>query len=266
MTQRSTHARSRRIRHGVATFALVGLLAGLAWSSTAATAPALADEPLTEAQKQAVRDLVRETLLDDPEIIAMALEALQDRQRADETAKARAAIQEHMDALTAAEPGAVLGNPDGDVTVVEFSDYQCGYCKRVFPDLMTAVETDGNVRLVIRELPILGPDSVMAARAAVASRAQGQYPAFHKALMALRGGLSEASVLQLAAEVGLDVEQLRADMADPELDQRFQSNVTLARALGITGTPAFVIGGDLVPGAVSLDRLKELISAARTDG
>ncbi|MQX36112.1 DsbA family protein [Roseospira navarrensis] len=244
--------------------AILGM-AAVAWTA-APSQPARAADGLTDAQADAVRALVRETLLENPEIIAMALEVLQDKQAQEEAARARAAIQENRDALTAADAADVLGNPSGDVTVVEFSDYQCGYCKRVFPDLMRAVESDGNVRVVIRELPILGPESVMAARAAVASRAQGKYPEFHRALMAMRGGVSEAAVMQVAAEVGLDVEQLRVDMADPTIDETFSQNVKLARALGITGTPAFVIGGELAPGAVPLERLKAMIEAARAEG
>ncbi|MBB4287805.1 DsbA family protein [Roseospira goensis] len=242
---------------------MAGLLA-LAW--TGAT-PAQAQDPaLSAAEEAAVRALVRDTLLANPEIIAEALEVYQEREAAAQAERSRAAIQQHRAALEAADAADVIGNPDGDVTVVEFSDYQCGYCKRVFPALMQAVEADGNVRLVIRELPILGPESVLAARAAEASRAQGRYPEFHTALMAMKGGVSEAAIMQVAAEVGLDVERLRADMADPALDQRFAENIQLARALGISGTPAFVIGDALVPGAVSQEELNDLIAAARAEG
>lgn len=229
-----------------------------------AGAPATAqDAPLSAEQREAVRELVRETLLENPEIIAEALEQLQQRQQAEEAERARQAIIENREALVAADPEDIIGNPDGDVTVVEFSDYQCGYCKRVLPGLVDTVEADGNVRLVIHELPILGPASVMAARAAEAARAQELYPRFHVALMAMKGELTEEAVMQTAASVGLDVEQLREDMADPTLDQAFERNIGLARALGVSGTPAFVIGNELVPGAISAAELKTLIAAAR---
>jgi protein-disulfide isomerase len=241
----------------------VSCVAGTAWLAPPALA---ADAALSPAQEEAVRALVRDTLIRNPEILNEAMEALQAKQQAEEDARARAAIQQHGDALVAADPADVIGNPDGDVTIVEFSDYQCGYCKRAFPDLLDVVERDGNVRLVIRELPILGPESVMAARAAEASRGQGLYPEFHKALMAMKGGVSEASVMQVAAEVGLDVEQLRVDMADPALDEAFAHNIQLARALGVSGTPAFVIGDELAPGAVPAERLKAMIAAARGEG
>jgi len=252
-----------RMRPILAGALVAGLLAPTWWGGPT---PAHAADALTDDQKAAVRALVRETLLDDPEIIAEALEVYQERQQAEKAAQARAAIAHNRAALMAAEPEDVLGNPDGDVTIVEFSDYQCGYCKRVFPELMQAVEADGNVRLIIRELPILGPESVVAARAAVASRTQGLYPEFHKALMGMKGGVSEASVMQLAAEVGLDVETLRKDMNDPALDEIFGQNIALAKQLGVSGTPAFVIGGTLVPGAVSGEQLNALIEQARAEG
>jgi protein-disulfide isomerase len=239
------------------------LLAPLALGPS--TSAALAAEALSEDQEAAVRALVRDTLLDNPEIIAEALEVYQERQAAEQAERSRAAIAEHHDTLIEADADDVLGNPDGDVTIVEFSDYQCGYCKRVFPELLSVIESDGNVRLVIRELPILGPESVMAARAAVASRAQGLYPEFHTALMAMKGGVSEVAVMQVAAEVGLDVDALRMDMADPDLDETFSRNISLAQTLGISGTPAFVIGPELVPGALSRERLADLIEAARSE-
>jgi len=232
------------------------------------SAPSLAQsgDALSEAQADAVRALIRETLIENPEIIAEALEVYQQRQQAAEADRARAAIKEHRAALEQADDADVIGNPDGDVTVVEFSDYQCGYCKRVLPGLVDAVDSDGNVRLVIHELPILGPASVMAARAAEAARRQGLYPSFHVALMAIKGELTEEAVMQTAAGVGLDTEQLRKDMADPALDEAFQRNIELARALGVTGTPAFVIGNELLPGAVSKAELEARIEAVREDG
>ncbi|SDD95463.1 DsbA family protein [Rhodospira trueperi] len=252
-----------RMRPILAGAVTASLLVPLVWGSSPSTA--LAAEALSEDQKAAVRALVRDTLLDNPEIIAEALEVYQERQAAEQAARSRAAIAEHHDTLIEADADDVLGNPDGDVTIVEFSDYQCGYCKRVFPELLSVIESDGNVRLVIRELPILGPESVLAARAAVASREQGLYPEFHKALMSLKGGVSEAAVMQVAAEAGLDVDALRMDMADPDLDETFSRNISLAQALGISGTPAFVIGPELVPGALSRERLTDLIEAARSE-
>ncbi len=226
-------------------------------------APAHAGDALTEAQRDAVRALVRDTLLENPEIITEALEVYQGRQEEAERARVTAVLAEHRAAVEAADDADVLGNPDGAITLVEFSDYQCGYCKRAFPDLAKAVQAAGDVRLVIRELPILGPDSVMAARAALAAREQGRYPAFHAALMAMRGGLSEEAVMQTARSIGLDVDQLRVDMADPALDERFAETVRLARLLGISGTPAFVIGDAVIPGAVPSEMLAELIAKAR---
>jgi len=245
----------------LAALALSGALLGALVA--APSVPARAAEPLSEAQRDAVRDLVRETLLENPEIIAEALEVYRDRQEAEEQARVSSMLVEHRDAIEGADEASVLGNPDGAVTVVEFSDYQCGYCKRVFPGLLETVEAAGDVRLVIHELPILGPESVMAARAALASREQGLYPAFHTALMAMRGGVTEEAVMQTARNVGLDVDQLKVDMADPALDEVFSETIGLARLLGISGTPAFVIGDKLIPGAISAEALEDLIARAR---
>ncbi|MBB4264425.1 DsbA family protein [Roseospira visakhapatnamensis] len=244
-------------------FPALALMGALLLAGLTAGAPARADDALTDAQRDAVRALVRDTLLDQPEIIAEALEIYQSRQQDAERARVAATLEQHRAAIEAAEAADVLGNPDGAITVVEFSDYQCGYCKRAFPDVASVVQAAGDVRLVIRELPILGPDSVMAARAALAARAQGRYPAFHAALMAMRGGLSEASVMQTARSVGLDVDQLKADMADPALDDRFAETIKLARLLGISGTPAFVVGDEVIPGAISAETLTEVIARAR---
>ncbi len=252
------------LRRLVAALLLLGLLLPVGTALT--PVPAKAQQALSEAQAGAVRDLVRETLFANPEIIAEALEIYQQRQEAEQAERAVAAILQHREALVSADDADVIGNPDGDVTVVEFSDYQCGYCKRVLPGLIEAVESDGDVRLVIHELPILGPASVMAARAAEAARRQDLFPAFHVALMAMKGDVTEQAIMQTAAGVGLDTEKMRADMADPDLDQAFQRNIELARALGVSGTPAFVIGDALLPGAVSRAELEARIKAVREEG
>jgi len=151
------------------------------------------------------------------------------------------------------------------VTIVEFFDYQCPYCKRVFPAVQTLLKTDGNIRYVFKEFPILGPQSVVAARAALAAWKldRDRYVPFHTALMQSRGRLSERKILDVAAEIGLDVERLRAAMADPGIDKVLARNAELARALDINGTPAFVIGEKVVPGAVDLETLTALVSQAR---
>ena len=157
----------------------------------------------------------------------------------------------------------VLGNPKGDVALVEFFDYRCPYCKQVEPSLEALLGEDRQLRLVLKEFPVLGPESVTAARAALAARKQGKYDALHRALMALKGQIDETTVLNSAAAVGLDVGQLKRDMAAPEIDAQLQKNSKLADALDIHGTPGFVVGDEIVPGAIGLNELKQLIEAAR---
>ena len=162
----------------------------------------------------------------------------------------------------------VGGNPNGDVTIVEFFDYQCGYCKVVFPRIEKLLIDDSNLRFVFKEMPILGPNSVFAARAALAARMQGekQYVAFHKVMMASRGSLNKASVFRFATDAGLDLERLKGDMEDDNINDMIRRNLKLADALSINGTPAFVIGDTIVRGAVDLLKLKILVERARNTG
>lgn len=242
-------------------------VAAVALGTAFTAAPALAaDEALNPAQEDAVRALVREYILDNPEIIAEAIDRLRSKQQAAAEQAQKDAIAAHAEALNFDPGSPVMGNPDGDVTLVEFFDYQCGYCKAVFPAVMQAVEADGNVRLVMKEFPILGPASIYASRAALASQEQGKYEEFHAAMMELKGALTEEIVDATAQEVGLDLDKLKADMAGAKVDEQISATMSLARALDIGGTPAFVIGDVLMPGAVPLERLKAAIEQAREQG
>jgi len=158
----------------------------------------------------------------------------------------------------------VTGNPDGDVTLVEFFDYNCPYCRQVAPVVAEAEATDPQLRIVYKEFPILGPGSVFAAKAALAAHQQGLYFAFHEALMQAGGRADEESVLAVARDVGLDVERLRSDMKDPEIQAAIDRNLALAEALRITGTPGFVVGRRILRGATELETLQSLIREART--
>jgi protein-disulfide isomerase len=157
----------------------------------------------------------------------------------------------------------VGGNPSGDITLVEFFDYNCPYCRRVAPTVTDLIEDDPNLRLVYKEFPILGPGSQFAARAALASRAQGKYSEFHETLMNAGRQVNEDSVIEIAREVGLDVDRLAQDMEDPAIEAAIARNLALANTLGITGTPSFVIGDEIVPGAVDRATLEGLITQAR---
>jgi protein-disulfide isomerase len=220
---------------------------------------ATADE-LDEAR---VRELVYDAIRDRPEIIVEALELLQQRDREQQAAAAQSLLRDQRSLLERDPNAPVLGNPDGDVTVVEFFDYNCPFCKRAMPEVQGLLNSDGNVRLVYREWPILGEGSVFAARAALASRKQGKYEEFHWALMGARGRVEEASVLRLAKKIGLDVKQLRKDMESPEVEAHIATSMQLAQSLGFSGTPSFVIGEALVPGFVEQSSLQSYVDESR---
>jgi protein-disulfide isomerase len=226
-------------------------------------APALAQSALSDAQKKEMKALVREYILENPEIISEAVALLQEKEEKAKAAGVVAAITKNKAALFNPPEGTVLGNPKGDVTLVEFFDYNCGYCKQVFPTLMETVKEDGKVKLVVKEFPILGNPSVVASRAALASRKQNKYTEFHTAMLNHRGTLNEETIMKIAADVKLDVKKLQADMKAPEINEVLTKNHQLAEQLGIQGTPAIIVGDTLVPGALQKDHLKELIAGAR---
>src|SRR5204863_10076616 len=192
-----------------------------------------------------------------------ALQAAEDKMKGDAKDKAAQALSTRRREIFEDPDTPVAGNPNGDVSLVEFFDYRCPYCKQVVPSLEALLAEDRQLRLVYKEFPVLGPDSVTAARAALAARKQDKYDAMHRALMAQKGQLDEAAVFRVASSVGLDVERLKRDMAAPDIDRMIKANTSLASALDIRGTPGFVIGDEIVPGAISLQALKQLIDTAR---
>ena len=238
--------------------AALAVLAFLAGESRAQT-PAGPD-------KEAVERIVRDYLLANPEIVAEALQTLRAKQEAEEQALAEAAIAENREAIDRHPMSPVSGNAAGDVTVVEFFDYQCGYCKRALPTMVELLDKDANVRVVWKEFPILGPVSEFAARASMAAERQGKYHDFHIRLMGEEDKLSVERVMEVAGLVGLDVAQLSRDMKDRAIQDYIQETRSLAQAIGIRGTPSFVIDGALVRGVVDSARMKELVAAARADG
>ena len=216
--------------------------------------------------KAAVERIVRDYLLSHPEVVAQALDVLRQRREAEKRARAKAAIGNNREAIVAHPMSPVSGNAAGDVTVVEFFDYQCGFCRRALPTMVELLKTDPGVRVVWKEFPILGPVSDFAARASMAAERQGKYHEFHVRLMGQKEKLSEERIVKVAAGVGLDVARLRRDMADPAIRAYLNETRRLARTLGIGGTPAFVIGDTLIPGVVDTARLKELVAAERAGG
>ncbi len=220
----------------------------------------------TPDQKTAVERMIRDYLRKNPEIIIEAIEALQRKQRSQVEANARSVIAARAEDLFGDPDAPVGGNPDGDVSLVEFFDYRCGFCKRVHPTVRKLLKEDGNIRFVYKEFPILGPRSVYAARAALASRSQGKYREFHNALMEAKGNLTQKKVLRLAVSVGLDKESLVAEMANREAEfgQILERNHRLAADLNITGTPGFVAGDVVVRGAVDYETLRSVIVQVRS--
>lgn len=212
-----------------------------------------------------VRELVLETIRENPEIVMEAV-AILERRQADAQAEAQAQVLERERDLVERDPNApVLGNPDGDVTIVEFFDYNCPYCRRAKPEIEALLAADPNVRLVYREWPILGEGSGFAARAALAAREQDLYEEFHWALMDMNGRAEEATVMEVAEDVGLDLVQLRRDMEAPEIEEHIATSMRLSQALGFNGTPSFVIGEALVPGLVEQEQLQALVARVRDD-
>ena len=230
-------------------------------------AGARAEAPKADPRERAaIERAIRDYLFAHPEILEQALRILEARREAEARARARAAIRENRDALLAHSMSPVSGNPDGDVTVVEFYDYRCGFCKRALPAMKDLLKTDAKVRVVWKEFPILGPVSRFAARASAAAARQGRFYAFHVRLMGAPGQLTEDRIVEIAGGAGLDVERLRRDMKDPAIEAYLDETRELAAAIGIRGTPAFVIGGELVRGAVDSARMEQLVARARSGG
>jgi protein-disulfide isomerase len=243
------------------------------WLGGAVVSMLLAAAPVeAQAQSELPRDeverIVREYLLREPEIIMQAIEELQRRREAEAAVEQRERLAGEEGALYADARDPVLGNPDGDVTLIEFFDYRCGYCRVMAEPMQALLADDPNLRVVMKEFPILGPDSLLASRAALAAHRQGGYEAMHWALLA-ENRIDEAVITRLAEEQGLDVDQLLADMEAEPIAAHIQDNILLAQGLDINGTPSFVIGETVLPGAVPVERLAGLVAeqrAAKEDG
>ena len=220
----------------------------------------------SSTQKDEIGSIVREYLIAHPEVLQEAMAALDKRQQAAEAEKHQAAVKDNAKALFSSPNQVTLGNPKGDVTFVEFFDYNCGYCKHAMGDMLALLK-DPNLKVVLKEFPVLGPGSVEAAQVAVAVRMQdptGQkYLDFHQKLLGGRGQADKAHALAAAKEAGLDMARLEKDMASPEVKTTLTENFKLAETLGMNGTPSYVIGNDVVVGAVGLDALRQKVSMAR---
>ena len=215
-----------------------------------------------DRDKKAIETIINDYLLEHPEVILRALQVLEERKQAAKATKVKNALAKNRAALERDTNTPVAGNPNGDVTVVEFFDYRCPYCKRVGPAIQRLLKEDSNIRVVFKEWPILGPDSYFAAKAALGAREQGKYIEFHEKIMATRH-VTESNVLKAAKELGIDLDKLRKDMKSPKVERHIKQSMGLARDLGIKGTPAFVIDDRLIPGATTYAALVQAVAEAR---
>lgn len=209
---------------------------------------------------------VRAVLRANPEIILEALQVMQSRRAALSRQQQRETIVANRALLLEDVNSAVGGNPQGDVTVVEFFDYRCPYCRTTMATLQQLIKSDPKLRVVYKEFPVLGAESLTASRLAVAARRDPRYEALHAALMTAPSPLDENAVLQIASDLGFDRAAMASAMKAPEIEDILQANHAVARALGLQGTPAFIIGDVLVPGVATLEEFKQLIAQARAKG
>src|SRR5215472_12346842 len=222
------------------------------------------DSPSTAQQEERMGEILRTYLLKHPEIIDEAMQALRERQAAEAAAKTARALQEHRDALLADPMSPVAGDPDGKVTVVEFFDYNCAYCRAAGPMVTELLEKKPDVRFVYKEFPTIAASSRFAAQAALAARRQSPelYTVFHDSLMKAADRLTEDGVVQIAREAGVDVDRMRADMEDPAINKSIDGNIELARAIGVTGTPTFIIGDAMLDGVKPLQQMERAVADA----
>lgn len=220
--------------------------------------PTAGDSTLAPDLEQAIEQYIRTH----PEVIEQSLQALDAKREVEEKARQKVALANRQQELLNDLTSPVSGNPKGTITLIEFFDYRCGYCKRAGGAVTQLQKDDPRVRVIYKDFPILGEASELAAKAALASNAQGKHQAFHEALLASKHEMTKDEVLRIAQDVGLDTKRLEADMANPEWNRVIEKNHAIASQLGISGTPSFIVGTELVPGALDLKGLKELIARA----
>jgi protein-disulfide isomerase len=223
-------------------------------------------EDFSDAQRGEIERIIKNYLVSHPEVLEEALGELEKRQAVAEAEKHRSAVKEYSQALFNSSHQVTLGNPQGDVTLVEFFDYNCGYCKRALTDLTTIMKDDSKLRVVLKEFPVLGPGSIDAAKVAVAVRMQDKgkkYFDFHTRLLNGRGQADKARALAAAKEAGFDVARIEKDINSDEVRVSLEESMKLAEALGLNGTPSYVVGQEIVIGAVGLEALRQKVNIAR---
>ena len=243
----------------------VALLGTLAMAPAAMAQGAV----FTDQQKQAIGEIVKDYLLKNPEVLTEVIAELEKRQsEAQQVAQAGAGEETRQTPLTAPH-SYVVGNPSGDVTLVEFFDYNCGYCKKALADVQTLMKSDPKLRVVLKDFPVLGPDSVEASRVALAvkNQLQGQKLFdYHVKVMDTRGRVNGERAMTVAKEMGVDMGRLQKDVESAEIRNALQENMALGDKLSLSGTPAFIVGETVIPGAVGLEPLKQLVDNVRQCG
>lgn len=260
------------LKTGLATALVAAVVAALVTAVTLVViwrmAPGVVDAPSASLDEKKIVDVVHDYLTKNPEILVEMTTELDKRQQAEQASQQEKVISENADALFRSPMSYSAGNPNGDVTVVEFFDYNCGFCKRALPDLVKLIDSDDKVKVVFKELPIFGEESEAAAKAALAAGKQGKYFEMHQKLYAEPGKADKDKALRAAAELGLDVPQLEKDMEDPSIQQALDETKDLAQKLGLQGTPLYLIGDRIVPGAPDdlYDQLTAKVAEVREKG
>jgi protein-disulfide isomerase len=246
---------------------MIKILTGAGAAALMMLASPVAAEEFSAPQKSEIERIIKEYIVSHPEVLQEAIAELEKRQTAAEAEKTQAALSSNAEVLFNSPRQVVLGNPKGNVTMVEFFDYNCGYCKRAMADMLDLLKNDHDLKVVLKEFPVLGAGSVEAAKVAVAVRMQDldgkKYLEFHQKLLGGRGQADKARALAVARDVGLDMKRLEADMESDEAKAALAESLKLGEQLGLNGTPSYVVGSDVVIGAVGLEALRGKVSLAR---
>lgn len=244
-------------------FALLLLLCAISLATPVTATKVYAQDAVDPAERAKIEGIVRQYLLTHPEVLLEAMQALEQRERVAAESQRQETMTHLLPVLTSNMLTPIIGPEDANMAVVEFFDYQCGYCKRLAPDLMQVMDEDKKLAVIFVEYPVLGQASVVAAHAALAAKMQGKYMDYHRALMTHKGRLSEQVIFETAESVGLDVDQLKEDMQKPEVAAYLDTVRGLAEGLGVRGTPSLVIGPAFIPGYIGADDMRKAIADAR---
>ncbi len=243
---------------------LLSLTATLAFLAGSATAGGLGT--MTDAEREAFKAEVRAYLLDNPEVLMEAMDVLKERQDQAAAAQDQLFLSQNRDFIFNDPASWVGGNPDGDITIVEFMDYRCGYCRKAYDEVADLVKTDGNIRFVVKEFPILGDDSLASSRFAIATRllhGDDAYASVHDALITLRGSPDSETLARLATDLGFPAQPILDKMNSDEVTQIIAANHAFAQQMNITGTPTFFVGDTILRGYLPEDEMKSVVAEAR---